>query len=112
MSNSPTPPPQDTARREPPEGQITEARDLSKGCLPLRAWQVVADCLDYRTWPAGEARRLASTLASRLGSQRWANVLAWRNWKVFPENDDYFLSAQFGRIGDGRWWPSKLLRIQ
>lgn len=100
-------PPQDAAEHpHPTEGQITEARDLSKEGFPLRAWQVVADCSDYRTWPAGEARRLASTLASRLGSQRWSNVLAWRNWKAFPENDDYFLSAQFGRIGDGRWWES------
>lgn len=67
---------------------------------------MVADCADYRTWPAGESRRLAASLSNRLGSPRWSSVLDWRNWRAEPENDEWFFHGQFVRLGEGRWWEA------
>lgn len=90
----------------PTEEQITQGRALSKRGLHLQAWQGLADCADFRTWPAGDSRRVAAMLGSRLGSSRWASVLDWRNWRAIPDSEEYFYYAQFVRLGQGRWWEA------
>ena len=90
----------------PTKDEMAKVRSLMEAGLSLKAWNVVSHCSDYRMWPEGESRRLAALIGSRLGSHRWSNVLDWKNWKSFPENDDYFYRAQFVRLGKGRWWEA------
>lgn len=74
----------------------------------LDAWKIAEESgVPLQQWPQGDARRLASRLASNLGNGRLGYALDYLNWRADRQNPKWYFQALFSR---GRWTPGVHLK--
>lgn len=65
----------------------------------LDAWQIVQEVGPLAQWQAGEARRMASLLAYRLGGGELSGVLDYLNYRHDRNHPNWTLRYQYVRLG-------------